>query len=95
MCREARSEVSGTAKGGTDGQEVHKEAPSEGSRWHNTPKAGTVEPDRCRCTRDHPKANDLTRGDLPDEPEPEVRASAEEKAVMQKSAEAIVGSQTN
>ena len=36
------SEVSGTAKGGTDGQEVHKEAHSGGSRWHNTPKAGTV-----------------------------------------------------
>ena len=38
VCREARSEVSGTAKGGTDGQEVQKEAQSGGSRWHNTPK---------------------------------------------------------
>lgn len=37
----------------------------------------------------------LTRGDLPGKLEAEVRASAEEKVVRQKSAEAIVGSQTN
>ena len=95
VCREARSEVSGTAKGGTDGQEVQKEAQSGGSRWHNTPKAGTALPDVCRCTRDHPKAMGLTRGDLPGKQETEVRASAEEKVARQKSAEAILGSQTN
>lgn len=94
MCREARSEVSGPAKGGTDEQEVHKEAQSGGSRWHNTPKAGTALPDCCRCTRDHLKANDLTPGGLPGEQEAEARASAEAKGVWQKSAEVIVGSQT-
>ena len=66
----------------------------EGSRWHNTPKAGTAGACTSRCARDHPKAMHLTRGDLPLTLGAEARASAEVKIERQKSAEAIVGSQT-